>query len=185
MTQTMTRGIRLAITETLAKYGIDNVVLDMELTKVITDIIQIKKPQLTTEQINKNTEKAYFASLSNNSVGYEQFPEDIRPYAEKFCTLYKLTPPIKPRKESERSEFSYWIISLRELANACGEYGSDLLIEMRSEYESEMVNGAVPFRVNSPSSLVKTARGKAGMKRQGISGVIKQGKPEHQSRLDV
>jgi hypothetical protein len=185
MTQTMTRGIRLAITETLAKYGIDNVVLDMELTKVITDIIQTKQPKRTLEQLNKETENAFFASLASKSSGYEQFPEDIRPYAEKFCTLYKIKPPIRPHKQRERSEFSFWINSLRELMDACGEYGSDLLIEMRKEYEEEMQGGLAPFRVTSPASLVKSARGKAGMKRQGISGTIKQGKPKYHSLLDV
>jgi len=168
MTQTITRGIRLAITETLAKYGIDNIMLDMELTRVITDIVQEKKEKRTTEQIKQATEDALFASFANTSIDYAQFREELRPYAEKFCTLWKLPPPARPRKANPNSEYSQWIRFLEELKDACGEYGSDLLDDMYKEWRAGFKNGRAPFSVNTPGSITKSTRGIAGIKRQGI-----------------
>jgi hypothetical protein len=175
----------MAVGDILQKYGIDNLGVDMDITRAILEIVQEKNAKVTPESITTALHKG----MANASPCYE-YPEDVRPYAEKVCELWHIKPPRKPRKSNERGEFSFWIISLRDLVDACGEYGADLIGDMRSDYEAEMHNngGLAPFFVTGPSSLIKSARAKAAMKRQGITGIAKRGKPQqpvHQSTLDV
>ncbi|MCJ7443115.1 MAG: helix-turn-helix domain-containing protein [Methanotrichaceae archaeon] len=133
---------------------------------------------MNKEEIMRNNELALMKGLISNKSDYAQFMEDVRPWVQRVCELWKLRPPVGRSK-------NFWITGARELEDACGEFGVDLLDEVYADWKSEFQGPLAPFRVGNPNSLVKTARGKAGMKRQGISGVIKQGKPEHQSRLDV
>jgi hypothetical protein len=188
MTQTLTRAIRVAVGEELAKHGIDDLGLDMDLTKVVMNVIQ-EKQSTTPEQRRQNAIDAVHKGMLNGSPCYE-YPEELSPLADQVCKLWMLKAPRKPRKTNERSEYSFWVTSLRDLLDACGEYGVELLTEMRSDYEAEMMSngGLAPFMVTGPSSLVKSARAKAALKRQGIAGIARRdGKqqPARQTRLDV
>jgi hypothetical protein len=135
---------------------------------------------MNKDEIMKGNELVLMKGLIGNKGDYAQFGEGERPWAQRVCELWNLKPPIRKSKD-----FAYWITGVRELEDACGEFGVDLLDEVYADWKSEFKGGLCPFRVGNPNSLVKTARGKAGMKRQGISGVIKQGKPERRSMLDI
>lgn len=184
MTQTISRGIRLAITETLAKYGIDNVILDMELTRVITDIVQEKKEKRTTEQIKQATEDALFNSFANTSVNYAHYPERIVPVVERMHKLWNLIPP--PR--NDRKNYPDWLNSCDELLNACGEFGVVVLDKLHEDWESykQCNNKEIPFAVGDPRGLVKTVRAKAALMRGGSDASLwKTNGKQTQNRLGV
>ena len=134
----------------------------------------------TKEELMKGTEEAYLRSLNNSTSDYAHIPEHARPWIQKVCELWNLKPPGRKAKD-----LGYWITGASDLQDACSEFGIDLLTDIHAEWRDGFQNGYAPWTINAPNSLVKTARGKAGMKRQGISGTIKQGKPKYHSLLDV
>jgi biotin operon repressor len=134
----------------------------------------------TKEELMKGTEEAYLRSLNNSTSDYAHIPEYARPWIQKVCELWNLKPPGRKAKD-----LGYWITGASDLQDACSEFGIDLLTDIHAEWKDGFQNGCAPWTINAPNSLVKTARGKAGMKRQGISGTIKQGKPKYHSLLDV
>jgi hypothetical protein len=82
--------------------------------------------------------------------------------------LWYLIPPATKKSKA------YWIASARELLDACGEFGPDLVREYRLEFEQKMREikartgqGCAPHPVEGPGSLIKMVRDLAGRKRAG------------------
>ena len=99
-----------------------------------------------------------------NVLDLSKFPNDVQEVIGKVCQLWKLRPPTG----KDRAQ---WIQSARELLDACGEFGPELLDTMRVSYVDEMrKNGGLPrFPVSGPGSLTKTARSMAALQRDSAS----------------
>jgi hypothetical protein len=97
-----------------------------------------------------------------NVLDLSKFPNDVQPVIGKVCQLWKLKPPMGKDR-------AYWIQGGRELLDACGEFGPELLVIMRENYVDEMrKNSGIPrFTVSGPGSLTKTARSLAALQRDG------------------
>jgi hypothetical protein len=148
-----------------------------------------KKNGRTKEEMLKSTEMALNKSLMSPYIAYAQFPEEILPVVDRMDKVWKFKIP---SKNSKKGDLSYFINSCRDLLSACGEYGVDLLDEMRNVWEEGMSThgGVAPFNVNEPQSLVKTMQGFTASKRRGEKYTFRypsyvQEKHIHHSMLDI
>lgn len=98
-----------------------------------------------------------------------KFPEDARSVIEKFISLWPVDPPRKSK--GSNSEFAYWIKGAREINNACGEFGIDLMYLYADTYNQRRNEngGRAPHTVSGPSSLVKVLRGFAAELRTEVN----------------
>jgi hypothetical protein len=114
------------------------------------------------EEYLKSIEQSLMKGMIKNNSDYAKFPPDTVLWVQRFCELWNSKPP---RDKS----VSYWITSCRSLADACGEFGLDLLNELHQVFSDACIShgGIAPFNVNDPGGLVKTARGFAASKRRG------------------
>lgn len=125
-----------------------------------SNIINTNNNTRTKEQIIESTRQALVRGLQrqNESIA-DGYPADVREVLEVFNKLWKIKPP------AGRKQKAFWIESSRELIEACGEFGIErVLQEIRLSFEEYMSShhGTVPFTINSPKSLVNSARGCAG-----------------------
>ena len=142
----------------------------------------------TKEELMKGTEDALFKSLSSPIIDYAQYPEELVPVVERMDKIWRFKTPLTKKDR----DFKKWIVSCGDLLNACGEYGVDLLDEMRSAWVEGMESheGRIPYNVSDPQSLIKTMQGFYASKRRGEKYVfmypsyIKE-KRAHHSMVDV
>lgn len=127
----------------------------------------------------------YYDASGLNILDLDDYPEDIRPLLARVCQLFNLRPP---RKGSRRGgEFSLWISSGRELADAAGEIGIPALERARRDFVAYMDThaGQPPFTVSGPGSLVKTVRAVAGkMRTESATRAAARSQSEDPSELD-
>jgi hypothetical protein len=90
------------------------------------------------------------------------WPEDVRETVSTVCELWHMHPP------ATKVSKALWIRDARELADACGEYGSKILSDYRAEFESYMGahRGVAMHTVSGPGSLVKMVRDCARRRRE-------------------
>ena len=147
---------------------------------------------MTTIEEHKNrTEEALRASMTCANTGYAHtYPEDVRPIVERMETLWYLRAPTRPKKKG--GQYAFWIEGSRELLDACGEFGAEMLDDLRKDWDqyNRENGGLAPHTVSSPKSLINTAASKASLLRQGNKNSLWQSKPKagqtvHQSTLDV
>ena len=109
---------------------------------------------------------AFYQGLADNSslVDLQGYPIDVVEILTIVCEEWNLRPPRTKKSKA------YWIQSGRELLDACGEFGEELVSDYRYEFKQYMRkhNGLAPFRVEGPGSLVKSVRALAGEKRSSI-----------------
>jgi len=112
--------------------------------------------------------------LPRAGVDVSGYPPDVQLVISEVCKHWNLKPP------STKGSKGYWIGQARELLDACGEFGEELIAEYRLDYEAAMEKnrqrtgyGTAPFTVEGPGSLVKAVRAKAGEKR--AEGQVSQG----------
>lgn len=98
----------------------------------------------------------------------QKFPIHVRGWIKAICELWKITPP------KSKSEIKDWSIGCESLKDACGEFGTDLLLPIFQDWdhdrERNQKRGAPHWWVTRPGSLVKVARAKAGELRLTDSG---------------
>ena len=106
-----------------------------------------------------------------HTVDVAGYPADVSDAIELVCELWYLRPP------QTRKSKAYWIQSTRELIDACGEYGLDVISEYRQDFEAAMREikrktgqGCAPHTVEGPGSLVKMCRDKARQMREADTG---------------
>lgn len=124
-------------------------------------------PSLYSKSKSSSTSTVFGNLFSEvNALPFCDYPDDVREMCFEFCRLYHFTAPNKPKKR-DKSQFSFWILSLTELVTASGEFGIGALREQRKDFEDYMSNhnGIAPFTVSSPQSLVNAVRGKAAAMR--------------------
>lgn len=98
---------------------------------------------------------------AGQNMDLEGYPVDVVEVLAVVCREWNLKPPRTKKSKA------YWIQSARELLDACGEFGEELITEYRREFKEYMSNhnGLAPFRVEGPNSLVKSVRALAGERR--------------------
>ena len=98
---------------------------------------------------------------NSSQVDLEGYPVDVVDIISIVCEEWSLRPP------RTKVSKAHWIQSARELLDACGEFGEELVREYRGEFRQYMRehSGLAPFRVEGPNSLVKSVRALAGEKR--------------------
>lgn len=110
---------------------------------------------------------AMMQGIAENSsqVDLEDYPIDVHEVLKIVCEEWNLKPPRTKKSKA------YWIQSSRELLDACGEFGPQLVSEYRGEFKQHMRGngGLAPFRVEGPGSLVKSVRALAGEKRSEVT----------------
>ncbi len=109
-----------------------------------------------------STREAFHQGLAEVSqVDLQGYPVDVTEVLRIVCEEWNLRPPRTKKSKA------YWIQSARELLDACGEFGEQLVSEYRAEFKQYMRQngGLAPFRVEGPGSLVKSVRALAGEKR--------------------
>ena len=109
---------------------------------------------------------AFHQGLADNSslVDLQGYPVDVTEVLRIVCEEWNLRPPRTKKSKA------YWIQSGRELLDACGEFGEQLIHDYRYEFNQYKIkhNGLAPFRVEGPGSLVKSVRALAGEKRTEV-----------------
>ena len=100
-----------------------------------------------------------------DKVDLQGYPVDVKVILQIVCEEWNLRPPRTKKSKA------YWIQSARELLDACGEFGEQLVVEYRGEFKQHMRenNGLAPFSVEGPGSLVKSVRALAGEKRSEVT----------------
>lgn len=122
--------------------------------------------------------KAFEDRHSQGQRDFSSWPEDVRPWVERFVELWQRTPPETTKKRG--GDYGLWISELRALKTACSEFGIDFLNEMFADWQEQTRKlGREPFTLARPGSLVKTAQAKAGEKR------IKIGKQDYNATSDL
>lgn len=98
---------------------------------------------------------------NSGKMDLQGYPVDVIVIIRIVCEEWNLRPPRTKKSKA------YWIQSARELLDACGEFGEQLVVEYRHEFKQYMRehNGLAPFRVEGPGSLVKSVRALAGENR--------------------
>lgn len=101
-------------------------------------------------------------------IDVSQYPPDVQEITFTFAVLWNMRTPAMPRKRTEKSPASHWIVGARELQDSCGEFGLEALYDYRRYFEEYMQshNGIAPHRVNSPASLVNVIRGHTATMRE-------------------
>ena len=122
---------------------------------------------MTKEDEHRDRIAAAFHSGLADNVGkldLQGYPVDVVEIIRIVCDEWNLKPPRTKKSKA------YWIQSARELLDACGEFGEELVSEYRREFKQYMRknNGLAPFRVEGPGSLVKSVRALAGEKRSEV-----------------
>ncbi len=122
---------------------------------------------MTKEDEHRDRIAAAFHSGLADNVGkldLQGYPVDVVEIIRIVCDEWNLKPPRTKKSKA------YWIQSARELLDACGEFGEELVIEYRHEFKQHMRehNGLAPFSVEGPNSLVKSVRALAGEKRSEV-----------------
>ena len=119
---------------------------------------------MTKEDEHRDRIAAAFHSGLADNVGkldLQGYPVDVVEIIRIVCDEWNLKPPRTKKSKA------YWIQSARELVDACGEFGEELVREYRQWFRQYMKihSGLAPFRVEGPGSLVKSVRALAGEKR--------------------
>ncbi len=96
------------------------------------------------------------AHATNQRVDLAEYPEDTREILEEFCNLWGVKPP----RKKKGGEYALWIRDARDLLDACGEFGKELLDDVFQDWRDN------PFMVGRPGSLLKAARAMSGKKRR-------------------
>lgn len=94
-------------------------------------------------------------SSQPGQVDVADYPEDVQAIIKAFCETFNHIPPSKGRKGST---FDFWIKTGRELQEACAEFGTSLLPEVKKVYPSHLV-------LSGPQSILKVARDQAAKRR--------------------
>jgi len=104
----------------------------------------------------------YYQAYNPVHEGLERYPADVVEVLKVVCELWHLRAP------NTKKSKAYWIESARELLDACGEFGTDVLHEYRSDFEAYMNEhrGVAMHTVEGPGSLVKMCRDKARQMRE-------------------
>lgn len=106
------------------------------------------------------------------------WPEDVRATVTVVCELWNHIPP------ATKSSKSYWILSARELVDACGEFGVEAIRQYRKTFEDYMSknNGLPPFPVEGPGALIKSVRTQAAQMRDGVTTSQRAMRQDERSR---
>lgn len=93
------------------------------------------------------------------------YPADVQDLILVVCECWQLPPP------NNKKTKGYWISTARQLLEACGEFGGQIIKDYHAEYLSETARlHRVPFYVSGPGSLIKVVYALAGQKR--AKGVV-------------
>lgn len=114
-----------------------------------------------------------FEERQDKGADLADWPEDTRPWLQRFLSLWQRTPPA-PTKSRRGGDFALWISELRALKTACSEFGVDLLDDLFTDWQEQSARlGREPYTLARPGSLVKAAQSKVGERR------IKLGKQDY------
>jgi hypothetical protein len=103
------------------------------------------------------------------------YPEHLRETALCLRDVWRFSLPQKPRKKEKKGQYAFWIMSMDDLKQACGEHGTKVLEVLHKEYVeyAKSHGGTWPHSVAGPQSLVNVARGRAAqMRTQTIEFVV-------------
>ena len=89
-----------------------------------------------------------------------EWPEDVQATVRAVCEVFNLRPPSRGRRKA--GPYSFWIITARELEDACLPHPvKDVLVEVQRDLSEAMHQGK-GITVVGPGSLTNLARAKAG-----------------------
>lgn len=154
------RQISDALDKVLFDYKIDDFPLLLDLTGAVWNLFDHSVARIGTEE-------ALVRGMVSPTAKFSDWPEQYLPYLSILCDpdCWGFTPPNRKSKK----DYEFWKKSLDSLRDACGEFGSSLLKELRDDYKQEEEKGK-NFHVFSPQSLVNAARGKAAEIRREAKG---------------
>jgi len=162
------RKLRKTIGDILTARGLYDEAFMLELVKAVDDAID--EPHLFDGKYHNNIPLPAIATAyqdaSLKGIDLSSWPEEVVPYVWEVCKLWNLRPPHGAGKKAN-SPSAQWITGAEYLKDACGEFGVDCIRQVRQDYELVMQcnKGLGPFMVNSPQSLEKSCRAKAGTMR--------------------
>lgn len=121
----------------------------------------------------KTDEKAadYNAELFRGDPN--EYPEHIREIAKvlRDTWLFVLPPKTKGKRGKQ---YGFFISSMESLKLSCGEFGTDVLVKLHTDWRAGFKNGIAPYTIANPQSLVNVAAGKAREMREAKSGATPQ-----------
>ena len=160
---TRKRELRLAFNGILKDAGIDDLKLEIDLVSAAVELLGLPEGE---EMARIGAAEALARHEKNRAdIDVAHFPEDVQPVISLVCSLWSLHPPIN----TKRSEYSSWIETSRDIVDACGEHGVEMVLgAIKKEYQTKTDEsfGIAPYTVSGPVSLVKMARARAGQIRE-------------------
>lgn len=127
------------------------------------------RDQLTSDDYKERVRAALVEGMANNAgvdLDLASWPEDVKPIILKLYELWKIKPPTRVKDNKKKgTPCGLWITSARDLIDACGEFGVDILASYYDKWTASKRVGAA-HDVNSPRSLVNVVRGHAAKLRE-------------------
>jgi hypothetical protein len=161
---TKKRQARLAFSDILKNYGIDDLQLEIDLTAVAMKVFEVTEEE-ELKRVGAAEALARHEKMAEDKVDVSSFPPDVAAVASLVCSLWSLRPPINKKS----GEHSSWIVCCRSIIDACGEHEIlDVLSAVRDDYETktEEAFGVPPYTVSGPCSLTKMCRATSGIIRE-------------------
>lgn len=117
-----------------------------------------------------------FHTRNAGKADVAKYPEEVQETIRTFCWLWHMDVP--RYRKGKSGESADWINGAREINDACGEFGLDLLKLYAEEFEKYKAEheGLAPYRVTRPASIVKSLRGLAAEVRS--NGLAVGGEPK-------
>jgi hypothetical protein len=133
-----------------------------ELAALLADAAESKGERKTDE-----TAEEYNVHLFRGD--FHDFPEHLWGVAETLRDVWMFRLPAKPKKKTGKGEYAMWCAMMENVKDACGEFGTDVLIKVHADWKTGFKGGIAPYTVAKPSSLVNPCSGKARELRDGGS----------------
>jgi len=101
---------------------------------------------------------------------YREYPDRLWSIARCLRDTFKFVLPEKPSKVNRKSKYSFWILSMDDLAKAGGANVIPIMESLHKEYMAyaQTHGGTWPIEVTGPQSLVKIVTGRAAQMRNAI-----------------
>lgn len=174
MTQTLRRELRKAFEETLSRFS-DK--LSMEDRSVLAEVLA--EDALAVAGISKRAQDLAGPNVELFRGDFHEYPDHLWTIAECLRDVWMFSLPDKPQKGKGKGPYSFYILAMDDIRNACGEFDTvEILKEVHKNWKAGFENGLAPYTVAQPSSLINVCRAMAIQKRQGIAAAIQTEKPE-------
>ncbi len=124
-----------------------------------TAALLVEAAQSRTEAQQEETPEEYNVEVFRGD--FREFPEHLWEFAKVLRDVWMFRLPPKPKTKSEKGQYAMWCLMMDNVKQACGEFGSDVLVKVHADWKAGFRGAIAPYTVAQPSSLVNPCSGKA------------------------